>query len=107
MQAVDEVINKAKGARARKDADKQEATTKPLVIKDRIEELVHGYNAAKEAAEHSSEAIKKAAEDSGYNSAAVRKFVVARAGESYEEKKRDVEQQLELFDNIGLLSGSK
>lgn len=107
METAADVIGKAKGTRGRKDASKQEATTKPSVIKERIEELVRGYKKAQDASEASSDAIKKAAEDSGYNTKAVRAFIVARAGESFEERKRDCEQQMELFDNIGLLSGPK
>ena len=101
MQTAVEVIEKAKGARGRKDADKQESVTKPQEIEKRIDNLVQGYKAAKDAAEESSEAIKAAAEVSGYNAKAVRALVVARAGEAFEEKKRDVAQQYELFEEVG------
>lgn len=101
MDAATEVINKAKGARGRKDADKQESVTKPQEIEKRIDHLVQGYKDAKAAAEQSSEDIKAAAEASGYNAKAVRALVVARAGEQFEEKKRDVAQQYELFEEVG------
>lgn len=85
----------------RKDADKQPAVKKPKVIVDRIEELVRLHSAAKKATEASADAITKAAEDSGYLASAVRKLVTARASEKFEEKHREVEQQYELFDEVG------
>ena len=85
----------------RKDKNKQEAVTKPTIIGACIAELVHLYNKAGEASAALNDGIKKAAKDSGYNAANVRKFVVARAGEDFAEKKRDAEQQLELFDEVG------
>lgn len=88
-------------ARGRKDAAKQEAVTKPEVIEGRIDELVWLHKAAAEASNDESEAIKAAAEASGYNAKAVRAIVVARAGENFAEKKRDLEQQLELFEEVG------
>lgn len=100
--ATEEVIIKARG---RKDAYGQEAVTRPEIIEERIDELVQGYTAAKEAAEQSSEAIKKAAEDSGYNTKAVRALVLARASDSVQERRRDAEQQLELFNEVGALGG--
>ncbi len=101
MDAATVANGAIKKARGRKDSEKQEAVTKPQVIEKRIEELVRGYRAAQDAAEDSSNAIKKAAEDSGYNTKSVRALVVARAGESFQEKKRDLEQQMELFSEVG------
>jgi len=87
--------------KGRMDADKQPAVKKPKVIHDRIDELVRLHNKASEASEDVKTAITKAAEDSGYLASAVRKIVTARAGEKFEEKHREVEQQAELFDEVG------
>lgn len=87
--------------RGRQDADKQTAAKKPKVIAERVDELAKLHNLAQEAAARSKDAIAKAAEDSGYLASAVRKLVVARAGEKFEEKHREVEQQFELFDEVG------
>jgi hypothetical protein len=86
--------------KGRMDADKQPAVKKPKVIAERIEELVELHNKAQAAGERAKEAITKAAEDSGYLAAAVRKIVTAKAGEKFEEKHREVEQQLELFEEV-------
>jgi hypothetical protein len=88
-------------AKGRKDADKQEAVTKPKVVKGKIDELVKLYNRAYESGNDFSEAIKVVAESSGYNAGALRKFVVARANDKFADKKRDVEQQMELFEEVG------
>lgn len=91
---------KAKG-KGRMDADKQPAVKQPDVIAKCIDKLVRLHVAAKEATEEANEAITKAAEDSGYLAVAVRKLVVARAGDNFEEAKRKVEQQMELFEEVG------
>jgi hypothetical protein len=92
---------KLRKPRGRKDADKQEAVTKPQVVEKRIVELVQLHIAAHDASEAESDAIKKCAEDSGYNASAIKKFIVARAGDKFLEKKRDCEQQMELFEEVG------
>jgi hypothetical protein len=101
MESVAEVIGKAKGTRARKDASKQEGVTQPQVIAKKIDELVKLYKEAHASGEVFSDAVKAAAEASGYNAKAVRSLVVARAGESFLDKKRDVDQQYELFEEVG------
>lgn len=87
-------------ANGRKDAEKQPAAKQPKVIAERLDELVHLHQSAKLASEDLATAITKAAEDSGYLASAVRKIVTAKAGEKYEEAKRVVEQQFELFEEI-------
>lgn len=101
MQGVDEVIAKAKGTRGRKNAEKQEAVCKPDVLEKKLKELIRLHIAAKEAATDESEAIKAAAEASGYNASNIRALVVANAGDNFSDKKRNVDQQYELFDEIG------
>ena len=86
--------------RGRKDATKQEKPIKTAVVKERLPELKRLKAAAKEAGAAYSDAIKKAAEDSGLNSSAVRRFVDAAAGDSIVERKRDAEQLSLLFDEV-------
>lgn len=91
---------KRASGKGRMDADKQPAVKKPEIIAERIDELVDLHSKAGEAAERAKEAITKAAEDAGYLASAVRKIVVAKAGEKFEEKHREVEQQFELFEEL-------
>ena len=84
--------------RGRQDADKQPAAKQPQIIADRLDELVELHNKAKAAGERAADAITKAAQGSGYLASAVRKLVTAKAGDKFEEKHREVEQQGELFD---------
>lgn len=88
-------------SKGRKDADKQPAVTQPKVVAERIDELVNLHGAAISAASAAKEAITKCAEDSGYNAANVRKLVLARYSEKFPEVKRNIEQQAELFEEVG------
>jgi hypothetical protein len=86
--------------KGRMDADKQPAVKKPEVIAKRLDELVELHNKAQAAAERAKEAVTKAAEDSGFLASSVNKLVRAKAGDKFEEKHREVEQQHELFDEV-------
>lgn len=90
-----------RSAKGRKGPDKQELVTKPEIIKAGIDNLVTLHHHAGSAAETLNDAVKALAEKSGYNASAVRKFMLARAGEKYEEMKKLAEQQLELFEEVG------
>lgn len=87
-----------KKGQGRMDSDRQPAVKKPEVIAKRLDELVDLHNKAQLAGERAKDAITKAAEDSGFLASAVRKLVTAKAGDKFEEKHREVEQQAELFD---------
>lgn len=88
-------------AKARINPDKQEAVQQPKVVEDQIDELVTLHHKAASAQEALNDAIKATAEKAGYLASVVRKVVVARAGEKWEEKHREAAQQLELFDQVG------
>lgn len=92
---------KRKRVKGRKDENKQELATQPKLVGEKIDELVTLYKTHAESGVALSDGIKAVAEKSGYNAAAVRKLVVARAGEKFAEQKRLVEQQMELFDEVG------
>ncbi len=87
-------------ADGRKDASKQPAVKQPKLVAEKLDYLVSLHQAAKTAAEERDEAITAIAEKSGYLASAVRKLVTAQAGEKFEEKHREVEQQGELFDEV-------
>jgi hypothetical protein len=91
----------AKRSKGRKDADKQPAVTKPQVVSERIDEMVKLHAKSVDAATEAKEAVTKCAEESGYNAANVRKLVLARYGEKFPEVKRNIEQQAELFEEVG------
>lgn len=87
-----------KKADGRKDASKQPAVKRPQIVAEKLDYLVGLHNAAKTKADERDEAVTAVAEESGYLASAVRKLVTAKAGEKFEEKHREVEQQGELFD---------
>ena len=96
--------SKRKGKTAgRVNPDGQEAVTRPEVVAKKIDELETLELKAREAKKDVSEAIKAVAValESGYNASQVRRLVAARIGESFKDKLRDAQQQLELFETIG------
>lgn len=102
--ATEQVIKRARG---RRDSQGQEGVIKLKPAEDSIQELVDLYVKAGEASDKLNDAIKAVAEKSELLASVVRKFVTARAGEKFEEEKRKCEQLGLLFDEIGLLGGSK
>jgi hypothetical protein len=82
----------------RQDSEGQEQVIERGVIEEREEELVALKVAASEAAENYSEAIKKAAEDSGLNAGTVRKYIEAKAGDKFDATKKKVAQLALIFD---------
>ena len=84
----------------RQGKDKQEAVLKSTVLKERMSQLVKLKTAADEASQNLNDAIKAAAEKSGFLASVVRKVVVAKAGEDFEGKHREVEQLQLAFDAV-------
>lgn len=70
-------------------------------LKEKIGHLVGLHRSAKEATTDLAEAIEAVAESSGVLPAAVRKFVTARAGEKFTDRKTECEQLTLLFDEVG------
>lgn len=101
FNTANEAINKAKAVRGRKDSEKQEQVIKLSAVKDKISDLITLYNKAGDANDKLNDAIKATAEKAGLLSSVVRKFVVARAGDRFEEEARKVEQLNLVFDEIG------
>lgn len=87
--------------RGRKDRTKQEAVVKIDGLEDKIDELVRLHHTHCTAAEDLNAAIKAVAEQTGLMASVVRKFVTARAGENFGDKKREAEQLAFVFEEIG------
>ena len=88
--------------RKAKTSDHQEAIVRiselnPLAIETMIADLKH----AQDAATVFGESIKMWAEKAGIQSSVLRKFIAARAGENFPDKKRDAQQLSLLFEEIG------
>lgn len=84
-------------ARGRKDSQSQEAVIKHHVLVEREAELVNLATAKNTAAAEFSDAVKVCAEASGYNAAAVRKYIAAKVGNDFDEAKKKVEQLSLIF----------
>lgn len=95
---ADRAIAKAKG---RKDADHQEAVIRTRIVKEAIDDLCDLHAKRQEAADCYNDAVKAVAEKSGLLASAVNRFVVARAGEKFEEAKRKCDQLSLLFEEVG------
>lgn len=95
------------GARGRRDSDGQEKTPEPAKVEKLLPNLIKLYEAKVAAAEALSDATKKAAEKSGFNTSALKKFVKARAEadgseeDPFDDRKREAEQLVLLFEKVG------
>jgi hypothetical protein len=88
--------------RKEKTADHQEAVIKLGVLEPAIvNTLVADYKHAQAAGEAFADGIKAQAEKAGIQSAVLRKFIVARAGEHFDDRKRDAQQLALLFEEVG------
>ena len=94
-------VGKGKGKTGRQGRDKQEAVLQPSVVAEKIDHLEKLYVKSQEAAKDLSDAIKATAEKSGFLASNIKKLVAARVGDRFSDKKRDAEQQLELFNEVG------
>ena len=93
----------AKGKRStgRKDSDKQPAVERPEGLVKKLDELITLYRRQATASEEFGDAVRATAEESGMLAKNVRSFVLARAGERFHEKKREVAQLAFIFEEIG------
>ena len=87
-------------AKGRKDEDKQEVVIKTEALAVKADELVRLYKAQENAAKDFGDAIKATAETAGLHAKNVRSFVIAKAGEKFEEKKAQVEQLALIFEEV-------
>jgi hypothetical protein len=87
-------------AKGRKGADKQEAALKDTVLRDLSQELVRLKKSADGEAEAYGDAVKAAAEKTGYNASTIRSVIAALASDDFEDKKGKVEQLALAFDAL-------
>ena len=92
--------NGKRKAKGRKDEEKQEAVIKTEALAVKADELVRLYKAQEEAATDFADAVKAAAESSGLHAKNVRSFIIAKAGDKFEEKKQQVEQLALIFEEV-------
>lgn len=78
--------------------DKQEAVIKKDVVMEKVDHLVKLHVTAAEASRDLADGIKKIAEQSGLKASVVRLYITAKAGEKFEDTKRDVTQLAILFE---------
>lgn len=96
---------KRKGPVGRTDRSGQEAVIELGRVKENIQTLVDLYKLHEESGKDLNEGIKATAEKSGLLASTIRKFVVARAGERFAEKAREVEQLALVFEEVGEKAG--
>jgi hypothetical protein len=92
---------KGKSARGRVGKDRQEAALKDTVLRDLSTELVRLKKSADDEAESYSDAVKAAAEKTGYHASTIRSVVAALASDDFEDKKAKVEQLSLAFEALG------
>jgi thiamine monophosphate kinase len=100
VERVGDVIEKARGARGRQDRSGQEKVIDKTHLVEKLPHLVKLYTASKDASTDLSDGIKKVAEKSGLLASVVRKLVVAKASENFDEKKKEAEQLALMFDEV-------
>jgi len=89
-----------RSARGRQDRSGQKKAIDMSKLTDRLDHLVNLHGRAKTAARDLSDAVKAVAEKSGLLASVVRKVVVAKAGEGFEDKKKEAAQLALAFDEI-------
>lgn len=100
-RAIDKASKKGKGgARGRIGKDKQEAALKNTELRELSQELVLLKKSADDAATDYSDAIKAAAEKTGYHASTIRSVIAALAGDDFEDKKGKVEQLQLAFEAL-------
>lgn len=87
-------------ARGRQDRSRQEKVIDMSKLKEKLDHLVSLNKTAKDASKDYSDAVKAAAEKSGLLASVVRRYVVAKAGDSFDEKKKEAEQLALVFEEV-------
>lgn len=93
--------NRTRRARGRQDKSGQEAVQDITKLNDAMTKLLKLRADLTAATTDYSEAVKKAAESSGFLATVVRKLVDAKAGDKFDEVKRVVDQLGTAFELVG------
>ena len=101
-QLTMDVIDKASGARGRRDAEGVEVFIKEQPLSDAVANLLTLKTRAEAARDKLNDAIKSVAERSGLLAKVVRKAVNAKSGDEadFEEAKREAEQMQIALDAV-------
>jgi alkylhydroperoxidase family enzyme len=89
---------KPRAANGRQDAEKEEITLRPDVLKERARELVSLHMTAKNASAVYAEAVKRCAEKSGFKASVIRTLVAARNSDDFDGRKNKAEQTVLAFE---------
>lgn len=89
-----------RNVKGRQDSSKQEKTIEVKKLDEKMDHLVSLHTACKEASTNFSDAIKAVAESSGLQASVVRRFVAAKAGDNFGDRKRDAEQLALVFEEV-------
>ena len=101
MEHISDVVPiRGSKARGRQDRSGQEKVIEVAKLIEKLPHLQGLYNTAKEANKDFSDAVKAVAEKSGLLASVVRKIVVAKAGENYDDKKKEAEQLEMVFGEL-------
>lgn len=98
----DAIEEKARRKRVgRKGPDGQEQVIEMQEVRDKITTLVDLYKLHEDCGKDLNAGIKAVAESSGLLASAIRKLVIARAGDNFEAKAREIEQLALVFEEVG------
>lgn len=101
MEHISESLpGRGRNARGRQDRSGQEKVIEVAKLTEKLPHLQSLYTTAKDANKDLSDAIKAVAEKSGLLASVVRKIVVAKAGENYDDKKKEAEQLEMVFGEL-------
>jgi hypothetical protein len=99
-EAAERVISKAKGAKGRKGKDHQEAALNNSELRELSQELVLLKKSADDAATDYGDAVKAAAEKTGYHASTIRSVIAALAGDDFDGRKGKAEQLSLAFEAL-------
>lgn len=99
-EETERAISKAKGPKGRKGKDRQEAALNNSELRDLSQELILLKKSADDAANDYGDAIKAAAEKTGYHASTIRSVIAALAGDDFEDKKGKAEQLSLAFEAL-------
>lgn len=86
--------------RSRQGTDQQDEPIRLEELRKKVNYLVKLHDAAQTSREEFSEAVRAVAEASGLQAKVVRRFVIAKAGTTFDRKKKEAEQLSLVFEEV-------
>jgi Mg2+ and Co2+ transporter CorA len=93
-------VGRTSAVRSRQGHDQQDEVIRLEELRKKVGYLVRLHTAAKDASEEFAEAVRAVAEASALQAKVVRRFVAAKAGTTFETKKKEAEQLSLVFDEV-------